>query len=443
MPENGKLYRVRRLIVGSLFFASLQAITDMRIAASEPQAEASTGVRNDKDRDPEIDAAIARLRDLGAFVREFHHRKHPQYWVQIISTGLGSTTRKHAPNFNDDSLGDVEIIGRGVELQLHLRKTAVTGEGLRRLASVGRLSMLELSGNNVGEAMLEVLPELPLQGQLALESDLLTDDDLLYVAQCKKLTSVSLHGTRLTNDGLEVLAGLPKLEGISLGANFSFVAFPILARFENLRDLEVTWQATPLLADLAKIPKLRRLTLSGKENDDETALTIADSFKFLEQAYLRGTSITNEGVAHLSQINSLKVLTLDRAPIDDRAADSFRKMRQLEWLSLDECQVGDATLAAISECPNLWHLNLGRSLITDDGLVALSRLKKLHVVYLWSCKTVTDEGIKSLMRLPAAEGHGLHLNIQNSGVTEPAARKLQAALPHAEIMWGVPPKQLR
>jgi hypothetical protein len=419
------------MVAASLTILSLQGVSEDTLAATEPATDT-------KDRGPEIDAAIARLRELGAFVREFHPRGDPRYWVQIISTGLGPATRKDARNFDDGALNDVEIIGRDVDVQLHLRATSITSAGLRTLASAGRFSMLELSGSNVDEAMLEVLPNLPLQGQLALESDLLTDDDIQHLAACKQLVSVSLQGRRLTNDCLEFLTGLPKLDGVALGNNFTAGAFPILARLENLRNLEVSWQATPLLTDLAKIPKLRRLTLSGRENDDETALTIANSFKFLEQAYLRETSITNEGVEHLSRILTLKTLTLDGAPIDDGVANSIRKMKQLEWLSLDKCQVGDATTAAIAECPDLRFLTLSQTPVTDSGIAELTKLKKLHVLYLSSCKSVTDESVKSLMQLPASEPHSLHLNIQNSGITEQGARKLQAALPHAEIVWGVP-----
>lgn len=429
------------LAVVGLALLGLRDRVDTQIVASESPAEAALALTKAGDRGPEIDAAITRLRGNGAFIREFHRRDSPEYWVQIISTGLGATTRKSAENFDDAALNDVEIITRGVSAELHLRNTSMTSSGLGRLSSAGRLSMLELSGNNIDETMLEVLLKLPLQG-LSLDADSLTDDDLQHLTACKHLASVSLRGRRLTNDCLEFLTGLPKLERVTLAGNtFTWRAFEILTRLENLRDLEVSWQATPLLTDLAKLPKLRRISFSGKENDDVSALAIAKSFEFLEQAYLRQTSITNEGVEHLSGLKNLKTLTLDDAPIDDGVADSIRKMRQLGWLSLDRCAIGDATMAAIAECPDLWFLNLNNTLVTDDGLAALVKLKKLHVLYLSSCKSVTDDSIKSLMKLPDSEN--LHINVQSSGITEKGARQLQAALPHAQIVWGVPAVPLR
>jgi hypothetical protein len=393
-----------------------------------------------RERAKEIDAAIARLRDLGAFVREFHPRDNPQYWVQIVSTGVGETTRKTAEDFNDAAMNDVEIIGRGVKMHLHLRHTSITSAGLQRLTSVGTIERLELTGSNVDGALLKCLPKLPLQG-LAVDSDVLTDDGLRPLAECRNLASISVNGRQLTNDSLEYLVRLPKLEGVSLGKNFTAQSFDILAPLKNLKEVEAAWQATPRLSDFTNFPNLRRLTVTGIDQDDETALTIADTFKSLEQAYLRETSITNAGVDHLSRLEMLKVLTLDGARIDDEVADSIRKMKRLQWLSVERCAVGDTTLVAISQCPNVWYLSFSETNVTDEGLAELGKLKKLHVLYLTSCKSVTDDSVEVLSRMSDAEG--LLLNLQDSGITEKGARQLQHALPRAQIVWGIPPVTLR
>jgi len=425
----------------SLIFAVSSGIADDANKPPGTSDKAPPAAERAKNRGPQIDEAIERLRELGAFVREFHPRGNPQYWVQIISTGLGPGTRREAFNFDDDALDDVETIARGVTVHLHLRETSVTGAGLRRLASAGNIQILELTGESVDNELLTILPKLPLQGSLWVKSENLTDDGLEPLSRCRELVFVSVTGGRLSNECLEHVVGLPKLEGISLGRNFTPEAFEILARVGNLRDLDVAWQATPQLGDYAKFPKLRRLSLTGKDQGDETALTIAETFKELEQAYLRQTSITTAGVEHLSRMKTLKTLTLDGAPIDEDVADPIRRMKQLQWLSLEGCPIGDATLAAISDCPDLWYLSLSRTHVTDEGLADLVKLKKLSVLYLSSCKSVTDEGLKSLKQLPDSEN--LHLNIQDSGITEEGARELQKALPHVNVIWGVPPVPLK
>ena len=69
-------------------------------------AEADDGKPN-----AEIDAAIQRLRQRDIFVREFHPRTDPQYWVQITTENKGEAA----------VLADVAIVARGVKLHCHLR----------------------------------------------------------------------------------------------------------------------------------------------------------------------------------------------------------------------------------------------------------------------------------------------------------------------------------
>jgi hypothetical protein len=409
--------------------------------APEPSADAPSHPSEDKgkDRGPEIDAAIARLRKLGAFVREFHPRGDPQYWVQIISTGLGPTNTKEALGFDDANLADVEIIGRGVALQLHLRNTSVTSAGLARLASAARIDLLELSDGKIDNEMLKVLPKLPLRGSLGLHSDRLTNAGIQPVSECRELTGVSLGGN-LSNDSLEHLVGLPKLQSVSLGRHFTRGAFDFLGRMEGLTNLDAS-ELNPDLDDLKRIPKLQTLSLSGRKYNDEAAQAIADNFKSLESAYLRGTSITNAGVEQLAKIKTLKILTLDDSRIDDGVADSIRKIKQLTWLSVENCAVGDDTLAALSECPDMWYVYFVHTRVTDKGLAHLPKLKKPLALYLTECKSVTDAGIESLSKLP--DSPNLHIELTRTGVTEKGARELQAALPHAQINWGIPPADLK
>lgn len=403
------------------------------LPASKQGADAPAAVANIEDRRAEIDAAIARLRDLGTFVREFHPRGDPQYWVQIIPTGVGATTRQTAENFDDAAMNDVEIIGRGVNLQLHLRHTSVTSTGLGRLVSAGNIEMLELTGPNITYAMLKILPALPLKGHLGLHSDQLTNAQIKPASECQQLTGISLEGNQLGNACLEYLTRLPKLQSVSLGKQFTREAFAILGRLENLTSLDVS-ELNPELGDLKQVPKLRQLSLSGKVYDDETALTIADTFKSLEEVYLRRTSITNTGVQHLSRLETLKILTLDGSLVTDGMADSIRKMKQLKWLSVGNCAIGDDTLAAVSECPDMWYLFLVSTPVTDKGIAHLVKCKKPLSLYLAHCNSVTDASVESLAKLPDSEN--LHLALWGSGITEDGVNRLKMALPHAQIRWA-------
>src|SRR5690349_19089753 len=86
------------------------------IAASAGTAAAPPTKTEVKDRGPEIDEAIERLRNRGTFVRDFHARGDARCWVQIISTGSGPGSRRASLDFDDDTMTDVEVIARGVTL---------------------------------------------------------------------------------------------------------------------------------------------------------------------------------------------------------------------------------------------------------------------------------------------------------------------------------------
>lgn len=414
---------------GEQTWAEIEPARDELPVAIPPAAPAAA-VEKDQDRTMEIDAAIDRLRKLGSFVREFHPRGNPEYWVQVISTGLGNSTRDRADNFDDTAMSDVETVARKVTLQLHLRNTSVTPAGLQKLASAGNITMLELSGSNVDDGMIKLLPKLPLRGVLSLNSDQLTDAGIRPVGECRDLEYVGLGGALLTNDSLENLPGLPKLHGVSLGRNFSRGALTIVSRIPGLTRLDAS-SLNPTLEDLMQVPKLRFLHLSGKQYGDRDAQAIAETFHSLEEAYLLQTSITNAGVKHLARLEKLKVLTLDNSLVDDGMAESLRMMKQLEWLSVGDCAVGDETVAAMSEHPELRYLFLVNTRVTDAGIAHLAKVKKPFALYLLYCKSLTDACIKSLAQLPNEPN--MNLSLLPSGITAEGVRQLRIALPKAQI----------
>ncbi|MEX1228657.1 MAG: M56 family metallopeptidase [Planctomycetaceae bacterium] len=437
-PSNSKLTNTNT--------GSTETLAAVEPAADNANASASTKITD--ERRAEIDAAIARLRQMGVFVREFHPRGDPQYWVQIITTGswpaLGSRPkdRDELLHFNDDAMKDVEIIARGVELQLHIRRNSITAVGLELLKTTREISALELTGSNIDDAMLSVLPSLPLTGGLALGSPQVTNAGIPHVAKCKNLTSLSLYSSSLSDTCLQDFIKMPKLQGIKLGSSFSPKSLEALARFPDLRQLEIGFSPAPSLDDLAKLKNLRQLSLKGKEYGDDSAKMIANSFPLLEQAYLRDTSITNVGVSHLSELKNLTVLTLDLALVDDGIAESIRKMKKLEWLSLNDCSVGDPVVAAAAECPKLRTLFLINTDISDKSLGDLSHLTNLYHLQISLCEHVTDESIGTFMQF-ANSGDEFHLGVQNTGITFEAARRLQEAKPRMQVVWGVSPVSLK
>ena len=129
----------------------------------------------------------------------------------------------------------------------------------------------------------------------------------------------------------------------------------------------------------------------GQVGDDH--LKPLANMPLLVSINLRGTAITNAGLAHLKQAKSLKRLHLEKTQITDE---------------------GLAHLAALE---NLEYLNLYGTAITDAGLKHLEGLKNLRKLYLWQTK-VTDAGVSALkQKLPELNA------IQGLSLTPPPEKK--------------------
>jgi hypothetical protein len=91
--------------------------------------------------------------------------------------------------------------------------------------------------------------------------------------------------------------------------------------------------------------------------------------------------------------------------------------------------VTDATLLAVARLSHLEVLSLDGADVTDAGLVNLKRLKKLRRLNL-SRTPLTDAGLGFLKELPDLRT----IDLRGTTVTAASVKKLQLALPKAEIL---------
>lgn len=126
--------------------------------------------------------------------------------------------------------------------------------------------------------------------------------------------------------------------------------------------------------------------------------------------FLTGVGKCDDGaVAALAPMkDNIAHLDLARTAIGDAALKSLAQMPRLTRLDLRKTRVTDAGLAPLAGMKHLTYLNLVGTEVTDKGLAALGGIKTLKSVYLFESK-VTDAGVG----------------------------KLKAALPKADIVFGV------
>lgn len=126
--------------------------------------------------------------------------------------------------------------------------------------------------------------------------------------------------------------------------------------------------------------------------------------RWLESLRLVGIPVTDEYLADVAKITSLKRLVLDKVhSIKGPGVKHLTMLPRLYYVSLDSSTVTDTTLENLGKCKSLTSLNLSRAIgVTDKGLAALSRSTSLDQLNLTECG-IDDEKLKIISRMRITE----------------------------------------
>jgi serine/threonine protein kinase len=167
---------------------------------------------------------------------------------------------------------------------------------------------------------------------------------------------------------------------------------------------------------------------------------------------LEGQKVTDDGVANLSKLKNLKMITLFNNSITDVGVSRLRAFKHLRYLMLGKnLEVTDQGLHYLAALPldTIW---LDFDQITSNGLRQLADIKTLRVLNL-SHSRVTDDGMKTLATMPliSLELDGLKItdaglmqlaatktlrqvSLKDTLVTEEGKRKFAAIQPHCRMV---------
>lgn len=122
-----------------------------------------------------------------------------------------------------------------------------------------------------------------------------------------------------------------------------------------------------------------------------------DSTSAVAQVSLAGTSVSDQDLNCLANLNGLRTLLLQNTAVGDAALEAVAAHRGLEELSLRSTKVTDAGLTHLAQLKRLEFLYLHDTDITDAGLVHLEGLTSLKRVELNRTR-VTPAGVRRLNR---------------------------------------------
>src|SRR6478752_4503020 len=143
----------------------------------------------------------------------------------------------------------------------------------------------------------------------------------------------------------------------------------------------------------------------GKVDDD--LMTHVGRLTELRRLDLSGADIDDEGLRRIARL-PIYELWLQGTHISDRSAETFSKMKQLEFLQLNATTITDGFLEHLESLPKLESLGLRGTKVTSEGMKYLPRHPRLKKVDVYQT-AVGDAGAKYLAQCPLLTDVGLSM----------------------------------
>jgi Leucine Rich Repeat (LRR) protein len=191
-----------------------------------------------------------------------------------------------------------------------------------------------------------------------------------------------------------------------------------------------------VLSHLDGLPKVEMLLLHGSQASDN-GLAHLGRLASLRKLYIWDTpGVTDVGVAHLAGCRKLEYVHLSGSQLSDDSARVFAQLPRLKGLSLQGNNLTDAGCEHLGKMTQLESLWIGcvderRSKIGDAGVAHLWNLTNLDTLEIQHSE-VTNEGLMHLTKLTKLRS----LILNSSAVDDPSA--LKKALPQCQIDCSPP-----
>jgi hypothetical protein len=234
---------------------------------------------------------------------------------------------------------------------------------------------------------LKGLPAVSVPFAIDLGEGKFADASLKHLRGVKNLSSLLLYGPNYTDAGLDDLTAL---DLTTLGLHGTKVSAAGLGRLKVMKNL------TGLSLALAGYP----------DYPDEALVSLKD-MKQLTALNLENARVTDEGMANLKGLTGLKVLNLKLTGVSNGGLRELKDLKGLTALYLlpqpPARPIDDDGMKVIAGFEKLAALDLRGARVTDRSLPQLKALKNLTVLIV-AHSQLTKAGVKELRAaLPACK----------------------------------------
>ena len=229
------------------------------------------------------------------------------------------------------------------------------------------------------------------------------------------LKYVDLTESRYDNALLEKMVGFDSIKRLSVkGVGANEATFEIIGQMAGLERLDMERApATPeSLAHLRQLKHLKFFYLFRATLSDDSMETLS-TFPALEQIRCGQTRVSDQGLAYLKNLGTLRAIDLsDCNRVSNAGLESLSGLPKLTFLKVWGPQVNDAGLEHVAKMKSLRVLGLNDTQVTDDGIAKLADLK-LTEVHLFRTG-VGDSGVEVLANMPTLRT----LNLRDTKISD-------------------------
>ena len=280
-----------------------------------------------------------------------------------------------------------------------------TSRHLQLLTGLRHISLLDLNDPNYALAHLASIDSL--QGlTLAQTYRASARLELEWLNRCPKLASLTLAGSRFSDDDLLGLRNWPALRHV---------------------HIEGGWITSSGLSTLASVSTIRELELDNAVNVADDGIRSLERLKDLESLHLTHTTITDEGMKACAAWKSLRSLKVDSPAISHAGVQQLEGLQWLEHLTLQDADLQESSINLLASLPALRKLDLSGASITNATVHRLSRLSSLTDLSLHR-NQLSDEAVTPLSQLKK-----LRKLTVGPFMTEDAVYRLHYQLPGCRI----------
>lgn len=230
-------------------------------------------------------------------------------------------------------------------VRLQVTHNSITDVDLVEIAGCGNIESLSIASDSISDSGLQHLSKLRTLRDIGIDSRSVSDSGLGHLARIPCLESLHIIGGNVSHIGIRTLATAPRLFSLSF------------------RDMPIGEQEVEAINAITTV---RALNLSGAKLSGNTLSQL--SCDRLERLVLDGTSFSRFSPKQSAQLRWLAVLSLAGTDISDSSLTVLSQCKNIAYLDISDTDVSDRSISAMSAMANLSMVVIRGTQITSSGV---------------------------------------------------------------------------